>query len=142
MAHINSKSLKQTYIVLFGLKNTNKEEDNNLNQFYDINWMCYKKGKEKKEKTKEEIKEEVEKEILEDVKLKKENSKIYYKFDSNKKLELEKVFKELKLKIKFPSNPKFLRNGNIYTISNNNVIIYENKFFKQLYNSNLEINIK
>ena len=133
MDPINSKSLKQTYIVLFGLKNINTEKDNNLKQFYKIDWMCYKKEIEKKEKTKEEIKEEVEKEILEDVKLKKENSKIYYKFDSNKKLELEKVFKELKLKIKFPSNPKFLRNGNIYTISNKNVIIYENKSFKQLH---------
>ena len=136
MDPINSKAPKQTYIVLFGLKNINTEKDNIPKQFYDIDWMCYKKEKEKKEKkekTKEEIKKEVEKEILKDVKSKIKNSKKYYKIDSNKKLELEKVFKEIKLNMKFPSNPKFLRNGNIYTISNNNVIIYENKFFKQLH---------
>ena len=111
-------------IVLSGLKNIDKiSKDNPYNKYYS-------KTKDKKEKTQEELNKIK--------KLKDESLELYYKLENQKSKELESVFNSLKLKIKFKGIPRILREGMIYTESDNCLIIYESKFFNKLYEIKFE----
>ena len=56
-----------------------------------------------------------------------------YDVDNKKSKELETTFKQLKLKIFFKYEPKILRNGKFYTISQGCFNIYNDKLFNKLY---------
>ena len=56
-----------------------------------------------------------------------------YDIDNKKSKELETTFKQLKLKIFFKNEPKILRDGKFYTISQGYFIIYNNKLYNKLY---------
>ena len=77
------------------------------------------------------MKQEIEEEEI--FKLKEGNYEKYYKIDEQKSKELELVFKQIKLIIKFKSKLKLLRDGLFYTIYKGNFTIYNNKTFNKLY---------
>ena len=111
-------------IVLSGLKNIDKiSKDNPYNKYYS-------KTKDKKEKTQEELNKIK--------KLKDESFELHYKLGDQKSKELKSIFNSLKLKIKFKGRPKLLREGMIYTESDNCLIIYDNKFYNKLYEIKFE----
>ena len=98
---------------------------------YDIiKNMKLEKEKNEPNKTEQEIETEIFEEIF---KLKKGNYEKYYKIDEQKSKELELVFKQIKLIIKFKSKLKLLRDGLFYTIYKGNFTIYNNKTFNKLY---------
>ena len=98
---------------------------------YDIiKNMRLEKEKNEPNKTEQEIETEIFEEIF---KLKKGNYEKYYKIDEQKSKELELVFKQIKLIIKFKSKLKLLRDGLFYTIYKGNFTIYNNKTFNKLY---------
>ena len=66
----------------------------------------------------------------------------YYQIDNEKTKELEKVFKQIKLKINFNSQPRILREGKFYTISKGVFTIYDERFFKILLEIKFEENYK
>ena len=71
-------------------------------------------------------------------KLKKENLKKFIKIEKKKFEELEKRVLTHKLKVCFSNSIKKIENGKTYIIFENNLKIYENKFFKKLFNIQLE----
>ena len=111
-------------IVLSGLKNIDKlSKDEHL----DID---YSESKDKKEKTQEELNKIK--------KIKDESLELHYKLENEKSKELESTFNSLKLKIKFKGKPRILKDGMIYTETDNCLIIYENKFYNKLYEIKFE----
>ena len=73
------------------------------------------KGK-KKEKNPNKSEKEIEAEVKEEIKrntnkMKEESMQRDYKINNEKALELESIFKQIKLKINFDSKPKILRDG-------------------------------
>ena len=123
---------KETTIVLSHL---NFREE--LYRFYDPKEKYREEEeieKKKEGKTEEEIKKDKEKDIIEtSLKLKKESLELHYKIDSNKKIELEKAFSDFKTKVYFSNSPKFLRYGEIYTLSKGVFTIYDTTYFKKLF---------
>ena len=73
------------------------------------------------------IKKNPKKEIIEG-----KSIKLINEIDEQKIREIEKVFKNSKLKV-YLSNPINLENGNICSISKDTLKIYENKYFNKLY---------
>ena len=125
-------------IVLSGLKNLNK---GNFSQYYDTWNMEWKKEKENPNKSKEEIKAEIKEEIKKKINvLKKESIEKYYKLNNKKNKELEDKFKQIKLKVNFNSNPKILRDGKFYTLSQGCFTIYNDRHFNKLYEIKYEEN--
>ena len=64
----------------------------------------------------------------------------YYKIDDAINKELEKIFSQVKLKISFDSNPRILRDGKFYTISENCFTVYSDKFYNKLFEIKFEEN--
>ena len=111
-------------IVLSGLKNIDHFSNKDLLE------IDYSESKDKKEKTQEELNKIK--------KIKEESMELHYKLENEKSKELESIFNSLKLKIQFKGTPKLLREGMIYTESNNSLIIYDNKFYNKLYEIKFE----
>ena len=82
---------------------------------------------EEKVKTPEEIKEIIEKKN----KIKNESIELYYKINREAFKEIESTFSQLQLKVKFSDDPKFLREGKLYTFKDGIFSVYDNKFFKK-----------
>ena len=127
MENIFDNNIKHEIIVLSGLKG--------INQHRMIEYFGYKKkeyyyyGYSDEEKTKTP---ENEKEILaKKNKLKNESLDLYYKIDSQKRKELESAFSQLKLKIKFDSEPKILKEGKFYILSKAGFKMYDSKLFNK-----------
>ena len=66
-------------------------------------------------------------------KLEKDCFELYYKIDEQKNKELKSVFEQIKLRIKFNEEPKFLKEGILYT-TDGGFYIYNKKYFKKLFN--------
>ena len=124
------ESIKKEIIILSNIKNIN---NHSYSTFYDLLL------KRRIQKEKPYISDEI---ILSDIikekekksnKLRLESKEKYYKINEDKSKELESVFGQVKLKIKFSSKPSLLRDGKFYTISENNFIIYNDKLFNKLY---------
>jgi hypothetical protein len=56
-----------------------------------------------------------------------------YDVDNKKSKELESTFKKLKLKVYFKDEPKILKDGKFYTISQGCFFMYDDKLFNKLY---------
>ena len=134
----NEKITKEV-ILLMDLINVGRDS---FYEYFDSWSLQWKKEEEYPNKSKEEIKEEVKKEKMNTTNKLKEESIKYYQIDNEKKKELEKVFKEIKLKIIFNSQPRILRDGKFYTISNGVFTIYDEKFFKKIIEIKFEANVK
>ena len=115
--------IKHEKIALSNLKESDKDKDkkNLLYGFYGA-------------KTNEEKKEEID--LLE-----KQSLELYYKLDDKKTKELELTFNQLKLKVNFSGMPFYLREGKLYSKSNKNFIIYEDKLFRKLHEIQTESNV-
>ena len=126
--YIKIKEKKET-LILFNLKNiyesymsVYKYIDSEQEDDYEYH-IYYKKQDEKQRNLAKE-------EILE----KRNESLIFYdKIDQPENKELESAFLQIRLKVNFPNEPKVLRDGIFYTISQGNFIAYDSKFFKKLY---------
>ena len=57
----------------------------------------------------------------------------FYDIDNEKSKELESIFKQLKLKAYFKDEPKTLKDGKFYTISQECFTMYDDKLFNKLY---------
>ena len=100
-----------------------------------------KKKNENPNKSEKEIETEVKEEIKRNTnKSREESIQKDYKINNEKAKELESIFKQIKLKINFDSEPKILRNGKFYTISKGSLFIYDNSSFNKLYEIKLENN--
>ena len=115
--------IKHEKIALSNLKESDKDKDkkNLLYGFYGA-------------KTNEEKKEEID--LLE-----KQSLELYYKLDDKKTKELELTFNQLKLKVNFSGMLYYLREGKLYSKSNKNFIIYEDKLFRKLHEIQTESNV-
>ena len=113
--------IKHEKITLSNLKESDKDKKNLLYGFY---------GTKKNEEKKEEI------DLLE-----KQSLELYYKIDDKKTKELELTFNQLKLKVNFSGMPYYLREGKLYSTSDKNFIIYEDKLFRKLHEIQIESNI-
>ena len=131
------ESIKKEIIILSNIKNI---DNHSYSTFYDLLL------KRRIQKEKPYISDEI---ILSDIikekekksnKLRLESKEKYYKINEDKSKELESVFGQVKLKIKFSSKPSLLRDGKFYTISENNFIIYNDKLFNKLYEIKFEKN--
>ena len=109
-----NKDIKHGVIVLSDIKEVKKygifeyfrDKDN------DDDYYRFGLFHEKKVKTPEEIKEIIEKKN----KIKNESIELYYKINKEKYKEIESKFSQLQLvKVKFSNDPKFLREGKLYT---------------------------
>ena len=125
-------------IVLSDLKDYTGSK---FNKYY-VEWiMQRKKEKENPNKSQEQIEAEIKEEIKSNInKFLKESRERDYQIDEEKNKELEKTFKQIKLKINFDSKPKILRDGKFYTFSKGNFCIYDDKFYNKLYEIKLEEN--
>ena len=112
------KELKHERIALSNIENIKNIENIENDDFH------YYFGTEEEKK---------EKKLKQKVELEKKSLEIHYKMDETKAKELENVFEQPKLKIKFPGTPHILKNETFYTLSNNNFTIYDSKIFKPLY---------
>ena len=134
----NENSPKEV-IILSDLINVGR---NSFCGYFDTWSMEWEKEKEYPNKSKEEIEKEVKKEKIDKIQNLKEESIKYYQIDNEKKQELDQVFKQIKLKINFNSQPRILRDGKFYTISNGVFTVYDERFFKKLIEIKFEVNIK
>ena len=108
---------------------------------YKLGWMAYNKEKEYPNKSLEEIKAEVKEEIKKAVeKSAKETKEKYYEINSEKTKELKQKFKQKELKVNSGCDPKILRDGKFYTISQGCFTVYDDKLLKKLYEIKLEKN--
>ena len=122
------------------LSNLNNVGNDSFSGYFNTWRMEWQKEKEYPNKSKEEIEAEVNEEKKEKMNnLIKESIK-YYQIDSDKKKELEKVFKQMKLKINFNSQPRILRDGKFYTISKGVFTLYDERFFKKIIEIKFEDN--
>ena len=124
-----NKDIKHGVIVLSDIKEVN--EYGMLEYFRDKNkdddYYRFGLFHEKKVKTPEEIKEIIEKKN----KIKNESIELYYKINREAFKEIESTFSQLQLKVKFSDDPKFLREGKLYTYKDGIFSVYDNKFFKK-----------
>jgi len=123
------KSVKQESIVLSNLNNL----DEYIGDYFDIWKMRYEKEKKRPKKSEEEIEAEIKEEIKKNKEKLKNNNLYLYDIDNKKSKELELTFKQLKLKVHFKGEPKILRDGKFYTISEGCFNMYNNKLFNKLY---------
>ena len=127
------EKIKPEIIILSNLKNF--EMGGGYREYYSSWNMEWEKEKENPNKSKEEINAEIKEEIKNNINILKKESMKYYQIDNSKNKELEQIFKQIKLKMNFNSEPKILRDGKFYTISQGCFTMYNNK----LYNKLLEI---
>ena len=124
-----NKDIKHGVIVLSDIKEVKKygifeyfRDKDNDDDYYRFGFFH-----EEKVKTPEEIKEIIEKKN----KIKNESIELYYKINKEKYKEIESKFSQSQLKVKFSDDPKFLREGKLYTFWNGIFSVYDNKFFKK-----------
>lgn len=123
-----NKDIKHGVIVLSDIKELNelgmlkyfRDKNNDDDYRFDL-------YHEEKVKTPEEIKEIIEKKN----KIKNESIELYYKINKEKYKEIESKFSQSQLKVKFSDEPKFLREGKLYTFKDGIFSVYDNKFFKK-----------
>ena len=127
MKEISKENTMKEIIVLSDLEIIDKK---NLTDYFKPNneYNYYRKNDEEKTKTEEEKQEIIEKKN----KLINQSFKLYLKIDNQKIKELESAFNQITLKIKLDSEPKVLKDGIFYTISNGCFIMYDSKFFNKL----------
>ena len=114
--------VKSDIIVICNLNNYNVKY---YYGYYDDWRMLRQKMKENPNKPEKEIEKEVKEEIKRNTnKSKEESIQRDYKIDNERAKELESVFKQIKLKINFESQPKILRDGKFYMISHGDLYIY------------------
>ena len=131
------ESIKKEIIVLSNIKNIN---NNSYSSFYDL-LLKRRIQKENPNISNEIISSEIIKEKDKKSNLiRLESKEKYYRINEEKSKELESIFTQVKLKIKFNSKPEILRDGKFYTIFENNLIIYSDKLFNKLYEIELEEN--
>ena len=70
----------------------------------------------------------------------KETKEKYYKINSEKTKELKQKFNQKELKVNSGCDPKILRDGKFYTISQGCFTVYDDKLLKKLYEIKLEKN--
>ena len=122
------KNIISDIIILSELKNINPK---NVREYFSFkptkyfNPFAHDDDETKIPLTDKDIKEKKNKLINESLEL-------YYKIDNEKIKELESTFSEMKLKIKFDNIPKILKNGQFYTLSKDQFIIYDNKYYNKL----------
>ena len=99
-----------------------------------------KKEKEEKNPNKsiDVIEAEIKEEIKNNINAQKKESMKYYQIDNEKNKEFDKIFNQIKLKINFNSEPGFLRDGKIYTISDGCFTMYNNKLYNKLFEIKFE----
>ena len=124
------KNKKKETIILSDLPNINRYT---FSKYYDTWKMRYEIEKEESKKSKEEIEAEIKKKILKNKEKLKNKSLDIYDIDNKKSKELESTFKQLKLKVYFKDEPKILKDGKFYTISQECFIMYDDKLFNKLY---------
>ena len=110
---------KPHIIPLLNLENISPGEDYYFDKIYKI----VKKGNDS------------EKELLN--KFEKDCIELHYKIDPQKEKEIESVFKQVKLFIKFNQEPQLLKDGILYTPSGS-FYIYNKKSFKKLFALEIE----
>ena len=124
------KNKKKETIILSDLPNINRYT---FSKYYDTWKMRYEIEKEESKKSKEEIEAEIKKKILKNKEKLKNECLNIYDVDNKKSKEIESTFKQLKLKVYFKDEPKILRDGKFYTISQGCFIMYDDKLFNKLY---------
>ena len=131
------ESIKKEIIVLSDIKNIN---NHSYSAFYDL-LLKRRIQKENPNISNEIISSEIIKEKDKKSNLiRLESKEKYYRINEEKSKELESIFTQVKLKIKFNSKPEILRDGKFYTIFENNLIIYGDKLFNKLHEIKLEEN--
>ena len=123
------KNVMQETIILSNLKNCNGY----MSEYFNIWKMKYEKEEERPKKSKEEIEAEIKEEIIKNKNILKNKSLDLYDIDNKKSKELESTFKQLKLNVYFKDEPKILREGKFYTISEGCFVMYDDKIFNKLY---------
>ena len=124
------KNKKKETIILSDLPNINRYT---FSKYYDTWKMRYEIEKEESKKSKQEIEAEIKKKILKNKEKLKNECLNIYDVDNKKSKEIESTFKQLKLKVYFKDEPKILRDGKFYTISQGCFIMYDDKLFNKLY---------
>jgi len=137
-SQLNNLSLNKETIILSDLKNI----DNSLIDDYFEN-MNIKNEIQKKypNKSKEELEIIINEHIHNKMNILKKESLKYYQINNEKSIELEQIFKQIKLKIKFGSIP-IIRDGKFYTISKGVFTMYNDKFYNKLYEIKFSLEIK
>ena len=102
------------------LSNLNNVGNDSFSGYFNTWRMEWQKEKEYPNKSKEEIEAEINEEKKEKMNNLIKESIECCRVGNDKKKELEKVFKQMKLKINFNSQPRILRDGKFYTISKKN----------------------
>ena len=121
--------MKET-IILSNLSNLNGIKSS---QYFNSWKMRYEKEKKEPQKSEEEIEAEIKKEIIKKKEKLKNECLDFYDIDNKKSKELESTFKQLKLKVYFKDEPKILKDGKFYTISQGCFTMYDDKLFNKLY---------
>ena len=130
------QKIKPEVIVLSDLNNLDYK---NFKSLYFTRGMELRKEREYPNKSSEEIKSEVKEEIKKNIEnYEKGIEEKFFQINKEKSKELEKKFKQMKLKINFKSEPKILRNGKFYTLSCRCFTLYDNRFFNILHKFYLE----
>ena len=130
MEEIYKENSKEEIIVLSDLEILNK---NSLSDYfcikpYDNPYHTRNDANKIKQKTEEDKKEIIEKKN----KLIKQSLELYNKIGNQKMKEFESAFNQIRLKVMFDGEPKILREGIFYTLSNSCFKMYDSKYFKKL----------
>ena len=132
------ENVKPEIITLSDLKDLDYKS---FRRKYKLGRMANDKRRENPNKSLEEIKAEVKEEIKKAVeKSAKETKEKYYEINSEKTKELKQKFKPKELKVNSGCDPKILRDGKFYTISQGCFTVYDDKLLKKLYEIKLEKN--
>ena len=133
---MNKESIKEETIMLSDLKSLDENiKKKNISE--DLMFMEEEQNENNKEEKKELSPEIIEK----NNKLKNESLELYYNINNQKKKELEDVFEQIKLKIKFDDKPRYLKKGQLYTLSKTGFAIYDDNLFKKIVEIKFEQDI-
>ena len=133
------ENVKPEVITLSDLKGLDYKS---FRRKYKLGRMAYNKEKEYPNKSLKEIKAEIKEEIKKAVeKSAKETKEKYYEINSEKTKELKQKFNQKELKVNSGCDPKILRDGKFYTISQGCFTVYDDKLLKKLYEIKLEKNL-
>ena len=135
MNHGSEEKINPENIILLDLKNVDMESNE---EYYSIIDMKKEKEEKNPNKSINAIEAEIKEEIKNNINAQKKESMKYYQIDNEKNKELDKIFNQIKLKINFNSEPGFLRDGKIYTISDGCFTMYNNKLYNKLFEIKFE----
>ena len=121
---------REEIIVLSDLEILNKDSltDYFFIKSYNNPYYAPDDDNEIKQKAEEDKKAIIEKKN----KLIKQSLELYKKIDNQKMKELVSAFNQITLKVIFNGEPKILREGIFYTLSDNCFKMYDSKYFKKL----------